>query len=348
LHVAHGVYDKESRTLEYRQLIKHPKYRDKWRHSAANEFSRLAQGVGDRIKGTNTINFIIKNQVPKGQTCTYKRFVSKLRPQKDEVDRTRLTVGGNLIDYPSKVSSPTADLTTFKLHVNDRLSTPGATNVMWDISNFYLNTPLDCPEYMKIHIDLFSQEIIDQYELHAKMDEQGFVYMEINKGMYGLPQSGILANQLLQKRLAPYGYHPVRHTPGLWRHNTKPTSFLLVVNDFLVKFVDKTNADQLLAIIRPWYPVKVDWSPTLFCGITVAWNYSDCTAQLSMPGYITSVLKELQHPAPKRPQFAPYPHQPRTYGQTSQLLPAPDTSGPLTDIERKRIPHIVGKLLYYA
>jgi hypothetical protein len=95
------------------------------------------------------------------------------------------------------------DLTTFKLHVNDTLSTPGATNVMWDISNLYLNTPLDWPEYMKIHIDLFPQEIIDHYALHAKKDEQGFLYMEINKGMYGLPQSGILANQLLQRWLAP-------------------------------------------------------------------------------------------------------------------------------------------------
>jgi hypothetical protein len=52
--------------------------------------------------------------------------------------------------------------------------------------------------------------------------------------MYGLKQAGILENQLLQKRLKPFGYHPARHTPGLWLHTTKTTAFSLVVDDFAV------------------------------------------------------------------------------------------------------------------
>ena len=47
---------------------------------------------------------------------------------------------------------------------------------------------------------------------------KGFVYLEIRKAIYGLPQAGILANKLLWKRLAPHGYYEVAHTPGLWRH----------------------------------------------------------------------------------------------------------------------------------
>jgi hypothetical protein len=34
----------------------------------------------------------------------------------------------------------------------------------------------------------------------------GYVYMEIRKGMYGLPQAGVLANKLLKERLARHGY----------------------------------------------------------------------------------------------------------------------------------------------
>jgi hypothetical protein len=63
--------------------------------------------------------------------------------------------------------------------------------------------------------------------------------------MYGLKQAGILANQLLQKRLKPFGYHPARHTPGLWLHATKPTAFSLVVEDFAVKYVIDADAHRL-------------------------------------------------------------------------------------------------------
>jgi hypothetical protein len=59
------IHDKETgEYLNYRQLLKDPKHTKVWAHSAANEFGQLAQGVGTRIKGTNTIHFIQKNQVP--------------------------------------------------------------------------------------------------------------------------------------------------------------------------------------------------------------------------------------------------------------------------------------------
>jgi hypothetical protein len=57
--------------------------------------------------------------------------------------------------------------------------------------------------------------------------------------MYGLKQAGLLANQLLQTRLAPFRYYPARHTPGLWLHKTRPIYFTLVVDDFAVKYVGK-------------------------------------------------------------------------------------------------------------
>jgi hypothetical protein len=74
-------------------------------------------------------------------------------------------MGGNLIEYPGKVSSPTAGITTYKLHVNGTLSTPLARHVNWDLENFYLNTPLDRHKYMKIHISLIPDEIINEYNL---------------------------------------------------------------------------------------------------------------------------------------------------------------------------------------
>jgi hypothetical protein len=55
------------------------------------------------------------------------------------------------------------------------------------------------------------EEIIQKYNLNA-LAVDGWVYIEIRKGMYGLKQAGLLANQLLQTRLTPFGYYPARHT----------------------------------------------------------------------------------------------------------------------------------------
>jgi hypothetical protein len=117
---------------------------------------------------------------------------------KTEVARTRLTVGGNLIDYPGDTHAPTADITSFKLHVNSTLSTPGAKMVCADVKNFYLNTPMDHSEYMRIPLNLIPQEIQDEYNL-LPLAHNDYIYVEIQKGMYGLPQAGILANKLLAK-----------------------------------------------------------------------------------------------------------------------------------------------------
>jgi hypothetical protein len=63
--------------------------------------------------------------------------------------------------------------------------------------------------------------------------------------MYGLKQAGLLANQLLQTRVAPFRYYPARRTPGLWLHRTRPISFTLVVDDFVAKYVGKQHAEHL-------------------------------------------------------------------------------------------------------
>jgi hypothetical protein len=65
------------------------------------------------------------------------------------------------------------------------------------------------------------------------------VYVELQTDMYGPPQDGILANQLLARRLAIHGYHQTKFTPGFWCHVTRPIQFSLVVDDFGVQYVGK-------------------------------------------------------------------------------------------------------------
>ena len=110
-------------SLEYIHLIKGPT-KAIWENSFANEIGRLAQGVGSRMpSGTNTIFFIPKDKVPAGRTVTYGIIVVERRPLKAETHRTRLTVGGNLINLPGDVTTPTSVLITAKLIFNSVLST---------------------------------------------------------------------------------------------------------------------------------------------------------------------------------------------------------------------------------
>jgi hypothetical protein len=143
-------------------------------------------------------------------------------------------VGGDRLEYSGNAVTFMADITTFKILINSTLSTEDASMMIKDIKNYYLGTPLPRFEYMKMLLSHFPEEIVQKYNLNAV---DGWVYIEIRKGMYGLKQAGLLANQLMQTRLAPFGYYPVRHTPGLWLHGTRPISFTLMVDDFAVKYV---------------------------------------------------------------------------------------------------------------
>ena len=131
--------------------------------------------------------------------------------------------------------TPTVTITTAKCLFNSVVSTPEAKCVLADIKNIYLNNALPDPEYMKFHIVTIPQEIIDEYNLLSIVDNHGFVYVKIVKVMYVLKQAGIIAHKPLIHHLAPLGYHPACHTPGIWQHETIDTIFIVVVDDFAIK-----------------------------------------------------------------------------------------------------------------
>jgi hypothetical protein len=201
------------------------------------------------------------------------------RPQKEEPNRTRLTVGGNLIDYPGDVSTPTADTTTAKMVINSTISTPNAKFMCADIKDFYLGTPMERYEYMRLPMALIPQEIVDEYDL-TPLVHKGHVYLEIRRGMYGLPQAGILANKLLTTRLEPQGNYQCRHTPGLRRHKWSPILFSLVVDNFGVKYVGREHVDHLIAKVEQHYVFSKDWESKLYCSIHIQWDYEKRTVDL--------------------------------------------------------------------
>ena len=123
-----------------------------------------------------------------------------------------------------------------------------------DIKHFYLNYILLDPEFMRIPFRIIPQEIIDAYSLTEPVNNHGCIYMCIEKGMYGLKQADIIANQELVKHMAPFGYHPVQHTPGLWVHDSIFKKISLVVDDFCVQYCSTENTDHFFKIPQRQIP----------------------------------------------------------------------------------------------
>jgi hypothetical protein len=180
-------------------------------------------------------------------------------------------------------------------------------------------------EYLRIPIKLIPLEIITQYSLLPLVSD-GHLYIEVQKGMYVLPQAGILANLLLAKRLAPHGYRYTKSTPRLWAHETLPVTFSLVVDDFGVQYEGVSNVHHLINALEQHYTVLKDWAGGQYFSITLHWDYLHHHLDLSMPVYATTMIHKYQHPPSKGPQYAPRTWTEPAYGQRIQYAPPPDES----------------------
>ena len=99
---------------------------------------------------------------------------------------------------------------------------------------------------MKPPFSMFSQEIIKQYNLKDRVAADGYIYMEIRKGMTGIKQAVRLVSDRITKNLARNIYAPVPHTPSLCCHHTSDLVFSLVVDDFDINYTRKADADHLI------------------------------------------------------------------------------------------------------
>ena len=187
-----------------------------WSTSLANDLRRLFNGVGTRMPtGTNTMDFIPKRYVPCNKMPTYGRLICDICQHKAESHCTRITIGGNLIDYPGDKSTSTANLTAIECLLNSTISNPNAKFCTTDIIVFYLSTALKDYEYMKLRLEIIPDKIISQYNLPNIADD-GWLYCEIKKGMCGLPHAGNITIDRLIQHLVPYRYVLVKYKTRLW------------------------------------------------------------------------------------------------------------------------------------
>jgi hypothetical protein len=214
--VCNGVFHPVTKEtiMKYTKLMNAPNLKKLWVPAMSKELYWLVQGEEGITIATNTIFFLSHDKIrciPKDCTFTHLRIVVNHWPQKNDPNRMRIPVGGTLSNYPYKLTTQTA---IWFIMWNSIIGLSNAKFVSAYIKNMYLETPLDQYEYMKMPLWLIPEDIIKHCGLHKKALD-GYVYMEFRKGMYGLPQAGILASKLLKLHLAHHGYFKQPHMPGL-------------------------------------------------------------------------------------------------------------------------------------
>ena len=161
---------------------------------------------------------------------------------------------------------------------------------------------------MRIHTDLIPDGIMTQYKLKEKAVD-GYVFVCIKKGMYGLKEAAILAYNQLCTFLNKYGYYHVAGTTGMFKHRTKPTAFCVCIDDIGLKYYNQDDLQHFIKAIS-----------LLF---------------IKMP----------QSSSPPKNQYSPHDCTPITYlkkGQT-HLAIKPDSSLVIQDKKIiKRIQSIIG------
>jgi hypothetical protein len=131
---------------------------------------------------------------------------------------------------------------------------------------------MEQPEYMRMKLSDLPQEFVNLYDLTKIAEDNGNMYIKVQKGMYGLPQAGILAHRLLKQQLNEHMYQQRQITLGLWKHALRPISFTLCVNNFGVKYVGQEHAKHLLQVLNMHYKSLQDWDDKKYLGMDIDWD----------------------------------------------------------------------------
>jgi hypothetical protein len=320
---------------------------DLWWEADAEEF--------DRLFDTATMKPIYARDKPS------ERLASYLSPQasiKNKLGvllrRTRNTYGGTQSDYKGPVAANTADLPTIKLFLNAALS-QNQRVVCADIKDFYLGTEMERPEYMRILRKQLPKRTMEQRGLEKYMNRgksknrnSDWLMVEINKGLYGLPQAGKIAQDKLIKHLSSHGYHNTDNTPCLFNHESRDIAFTLVVDDFCIKYTEDEDLAHLLAALREAYVITVDMEGKKYVGINIEFDRVARTVTLSMPDYVRKALLRFGVKRETRHTDAPLRYTPPSYGSGKQQYTSVDRSKRLSKDEVTRLQEIIGVFLYYA
>ena len=164
--------------------------------------------------------------------------------------------------------------------------------------------------------------------------------------MYGLKDAGKLSNMRLVSLLSASGFIETT-TPCLFRHVSRPISFVLVVDDFGIKYQNRDDYDYLISCLSRLYHVKSHPIASKFLGFAITHDRSQRTLSLSYPGYVDALLLRLR-PHGVKPAASPAIYHPPVFGSSAPQHATTDSSPPASTAQKKELEIAIGYLLYYG
>jgi hypothetical protein len=338
----------DGKQLTYRGVMR-GEDQDLWGAASGAELIKL-------IVERKTLVPIHKHEQPADQrkyTTYYNPQVKeKLDDNGNKTQRVRGTFGGNKkCAYDGPTSSPVADITFVKIHWNSVVSDRrnhrnNSRYATVDITDFYLMSSLEQPEWINIPIKNIPLSLLEEHNLIQFISDE-HILCRVDGTMYGHPVAGRLANADLVKHLAVHGYVQDANVPCMFAHVTAPISFSLVVDDFGIKYVHDSDLANLCSALREKYQIRVDLTGSKYIGVRLDWDYTSNTLVTSMPNYVSAGIARFCRDGPPKPAKTPGIYVPPTFG-------APDLSATVDDsplasaAEKQFIQEVVGYFLFYA
>jgi hypothetical protein len=318
---------------------------DKWTAASETEFIRL-------VEKHKTMEFISEHDIPAGiKMMYYNPVLTKKLKNGQYVYRVRGTAGGNNSSYEGDTAAYVADMTTFKILCNKTISDEGKRMSTADISDMYLHSQLEEPEYMWVRLCDIPTATIQHFNIKKHITSGATkVAVRITGGMYGLPQAGRLAQEKLVKVLYAHDYYMCKSTTCLFKHKVLPTEFTLTVDDFAISHMPD-DLQHLLDALQSVYPITFDTGTSVidYIGFKAEFNYDIPirTCKLSMPGYMKAACDRFGiHPTTNT--HNPELYIPVVYGSKSPQMAKEDLSPALSPADTTLVQQIVGVVLWYA
>ncbi|KAL7483213.1 hypothetical protein ACHAW6_008863 [Cyclotella cf. meneghiniana] len=185
---------------------------------------------------------------------------------------------------------------------------------------------MEHPKYMRLKVADIPNDFIALYKLNQLTTADGYIYVLIQKRNVQSSTSRNNHTALLKQCFSKKGYRQSTLTPGFWKHDWRPISFTLCVDDFGVEYVGIKHAHHLIKTLNKHNQMSQDWKGEQYLGLTIKWDYPQQQVHLSMPGYCQKAGHFFRHPASTKQQHQPYPHMACTYSAKQQYTQSKDNS----------------------
>ena len=348
-------FDSAGQPLTFRSALAGP-FRDQWIHGDDDELVKLVKSTGTLTPvHTYTSTPTYYNRVIKEKwTPSALLRPGPSRSLADDVSRrVRGTAGGDRLPSSCPPSTDVASLTAVNIALNSVVSEDAFFGTA-DLTDFYLGTPVTLPlsqrQFIRIDVDSYSPAVLARLSLlpfiRSGKNGKRFVIFRIDQTMYGLKDAGKLSNLRLVSLLSEFGFRETA-TPCLFRHLSRPISFVLVVDDFGIKYQNRDDYDYLISCLSRLYHVKSNPIASKFLGFALSHNRAQRTLSLSYPGYVDALLLRLR-PHGVKPAATPAVYHPPVYGSSSPQSATTVNSPPASAAQRKELEIAIGYLLYYG